>query len=523
MMRWSGLLLCIACQGTIGDASTHDPLDLPDDEPIGDIGDVRPDCDGVCIGETGLVRLTRAQYIAAIEAAFETTIELEIERLPADRSAGAFTSNAFSQLDERAIGRYVDAAEEVAPQLVEVLDVSCDPSDCGGAIVERYAPSLFRREVDAEEVQRYADLYTWSYPEDGADLATLLVIETLLQSPNFIYLPEPVADGAPGPLDGEAIAVRLASFLWGSVPDEALLEQARSGVLDTPDGIENVTRAMFDDARSDEGIARFHREWLGIQDVPTDASLATAMQSETEAFAIRILRDNPSLHALLTERNAPIDEVLAEHYGVARGEWVDVPGRAGILTHGSVMTAHGRENYSRAVHRGIFLLSEVLCRDIRPAPPSALDDIEPGDPEELTDRQQLAQITSGACQSCHSQINPAGFAFEHYDELGRFRTEDSRGRAVESHGTMVNAGDVSGEFVDGFDLMEQLAESTTVRQCVTRQWFRYALGRTESEGDATTLYDAYQAFESAEGNLQELIIAIVRSDAFRYRLAPGVE
>lgn len=88
---------------------------------------------------------------------------------------------------------------------------------------------------------------------------------------------------------------------------------------------------------------------------------------------------------------------------------------------------------------------------------------------------------------------------------------------------MVNAGDVTGEFVDGFDLMEQLAESTTVRQCLTRQWFRYALGRTESEGDATTLYDAYQAFESAEGNLQELIIAIVRSDAFRYRLAPGVE
>lgn len=519
-----GCVLLVACEGVIGDPSAvfeDDPIANPGD-PFGDPA-TPPECDGVCVGETGLVRITRQEYASAVRAAFGEDLSFNDELLPTDQTAGAFRANSYSNVSERDIVSFSEAALDIANR-VDVTSACADqtPEDCGRILFERYAPVLYRRPVRADESAPYAALAAWSFPEDGLVGASSLVIETLLQSPHFLYRPERVPDGEPGRLDGLALATRLAAFLWVSVPDEALLAAAEAGELDTPDGLEAAARRMLDDPKAAAGIGRFHREWLGIGELTTDDNVRQAMVRETEAFASAVLQsDAPTLEALLTESHAPIDSTLAEHYGVGAGDWVAVPGRSGILTHASVMTAHGRENYTRAVHRGVFLRTEVLCQSFLDPPDDALDNLEdPG--EGATDRERLAAATSGEqCIQCHAAINPPGFAFEHYDALGRFREVDADGRPIIASGTLEAAGDATGSFTDAVDLTNRLAGSDILAQCLTRQWFRYVLGRVESEDDRVTLYESNRALTENGGDLRALIVALVRSDAFRYRRAPS--
>jgi len=55
-----------------------------------------------------------------------------------------------------------------------------------------------------------------------------------------------------------------------------------------------------------------------------------------------------------------------------------------------------------------------------------------------------------------------------------------------------------------------------VRKCIARQWFRYGLGRVETDADACSLAGIDDAFAASGYNLRELVLALVTSDAFRY-------
>ena len=47
-------------------------------------------------------------------------------------------------------------------------------------------------------------------------------------------------------------------------------------------------------------------------------------------------------------------------------------------------------------------------------------------------REKVTQLTrSDNCQGCHAVINPLGFSLEHFDAVGRYRTEDT-GRAIDA-------------------------------------------------------------------------------------------
>ena len=51
-------------------------------------------------------------------------------------------------------------------------------------------------------------------------------------------------------------------------------------------------------------------------------------------------------------------------------------------------------------------------------------------------RERLAQHRDNpACASCHSRIDPLGFALENYDVLGRWRTEDA-GKPIDAKGEL---------------------------------------------------------------------------------------
>jgi hypothetical protein len=118
-----------------------------------------------------------------------------------------------------------------------------------------------------------------------------------------------------------------------------------------------------------------------------------------------------------------------------------------------------------------------------------------------------------ACAACHDDIDPLGFAFERYDAIGGFRTAYENGRDIDTYGAYQ---DLAIDFEDALDLTDRLIESSAVRDCYARQWYRYAVGRVDGGGDCS-LPPLLQRFQDSGGNVKDLMIGIVESDAFRYR------
>src|SRR4029077_11808221 len=101
----------------------------------------------------------------------------------------------------------------------------------------------------------------------------------------------------------------------------------------------------------------------------------------------------------------------------------------------------------RPVHRGKWVLESIIGKP--PPPPLAnVKPIEPTPPTQpkATLRMKLAAHQSDPnCASCHRKIDPLGLAFDNYDAIGRWRTEETVGDGV-GENPKVNA---SGELVDG--------------------------------------------------------------------------
>jgi hypothetical protein len=348
----------------------------------------------------------------------------------------------------------------------------------------------------------------------------------MLESPNFLYLVE-----GPGPLTQHQLATRLSYFLWNGPPDAKLSSLADSGGLRTPESLRNEAKRMLADPRALEMIDDFHTRWLGLEKLPILSKDATAfpefealkpaMHEEMRRFATFVMSEGDGkLNTLLTAPFTFADSALAKFYGVqASGSgWqkvdLDPAQRAGMLTQSAFLAGHGRDGAS-PIFRGIAVREQLLCVELPPPPPGADALLPPASPTKTT-RDRLEQHrTDPECASCHRLMDVLGYGFESFDEMGRFRTTENNIK-IDDSGEFVGT-DVDGAFQGPVQLARRLSVSPQVRQCVTKQWFRYALGRMETELDACTLDAIQKRFEKSEFNLPELLMALVESDGFRIR------
>jgi uncharacterized protein DUF1592/uncharacterized protein DUF1588/uncharacterized protein DUF1585/uncharacterized protein DUF1595 len=507
----AGCGAAVGCQGLIGG------------EGDGEGGVPAPAaCSGACMGASGLMRLSRTEYLHAVEAVFGS-VALDPAQLPFDASVGPFTAND-GPLTESDVSDYHQAAWSIAEELAPALAGECDATSCVSHLLSSYGEALFRRPITDADLAAYGELFDWSMSSDTLTASVELVVATMLEAPDFLYRVEHAADGdAPTQLRGIEVANRLALFLWQEGPDATLRAAAAAGDLDAADGVRAHARRMLDDPRADRAIASFHAEWLGIVDIPDiDAALAGAMRNESERFAVDVFRNQGGrLETLFTGEHTSVDDVLAAHYGVAAGDDVVVPGHVGILTHASVLLRYGSASYTRPVRRGDMLLSRVLCHSVGVPPPDALDQAEEANaelPDGLSDRDRLAAVTGESpCNGCHSVINPAGYVFEGFDQLGRHRTADAYGNPIDSSGSLADIGDLDATFDGPAELMPALAKSATASACIGEQWVQFALHREIGSADDPAVAIAAQALGET-GDLRELVVAIAGSDAFRYRL-----
>jgi hypothetical protein len=199
---------------------------------------------------------------------------------------------------------------------------------------------------------------------------------------------------------------------------------------------------------------------------------------------------------------------------------VDLPPneRGGLLTQPGFLAVHGHANQSAPVQRGKAVLRNVLCQAL-PSPPPSINTTPPDPSPDSTTRERFAvHERDPTCGGCHKRIDGIGMGFEHYDGIGGYRTHDGK-PLVDATGQLLGT-DVDGKFDGAVALGQLLASSKLVHDCVTTQWYRFALGRLEVSDDRCALVALQEGFAETNGDVRGLLLSIARSPAFRRKRAP---
>jgi hypothetical protein len=499
----------------------------------------------VSAGVAPMRRLTRAQYRNTVRDLLGVADVVSPSALPGDDAiADRFHSNTVSPLQAIDVGRYADAADTIAKAAVANLAtlVPCDlkvkgEAACARTFIEGFGKRAYRRPLTPAEVELLQGVYAL-----GGDFASgiRLVIAGLLQSPKFLYLPEPVPMAAAGKIvgvDGWALASRLSYFLLDTMPDDELFLAAEKGHLGTPAEVGDQATRLMNDARFRATLFTFHQEWLQLDTLPgteKDAqlfpvwtpALRDALGEETRRFVEYVFGEGDRrLDTLLSAPFSFVNGPLATLYGMtagapAAGTWqrLDLPKdqRAGLLTQGSLMATLAHDNRTSFILRGKMVREALLCAT--PLMPPADVPAEPKlDPQASAKARSEAHRKDPACASCHELFDPMGFAFEIYDAVGRYRTSDGAG-PIDARVQLTHTKGLDGKTAaNAVELARLLAGADEVRDCVARQWMRFGLGRDDAAEDEPSLAGAIKAFKDGGAKLPALLVSIARSDAFRYQ------
>jgi hypothetical protein len=490
-----------------------------------------------------LHRLTREQYTNTVRDLLGFHEDVAAD-LPIDEGAGGFFSNAIAPVTELQLEKYRTAAEHLALAAVRNLPalVPCDAADgeaaCAARFVTQFGRRAYRRPLTAPEQARYQALFAAGRARSDFAGGIRVVLETMLQSIHFLYRFEPAGPAAGvAPLPPYALASRLSYFLWNSTPDETLLAAAERGALGTADGVAAQAVRMLADGRFRDTATSFHLQWLGVSELEGkekrkklhplwSPELRAAMREETVRFVDHVLREGDGrLETLLTAPYSMLEGPLYDLYGVKKTTegWqqvaLDPKQRAGLLTQASVMTTHAHWDKSSLVHRGKLIREKLLCETLPPPPPEVNNTLPAADPKVSTRERFEEHRSDVSCARCHRLIDPLGAPFEMYDAIGNFRTTDGPA-PVDSEGELRGTRASDGPANNAVELVHRLAAADEVRTCVARQWLRFALGREEAPEEAPSLAQALDVFRGSGYRIPALIVAITKTDAFRYQRQP---
>ena len=407
-----------------------------------------PGCVHETTQPTPLRRLTRAEYDATLRDLLGDSSR-PARAFPPDEESQGFDNFAETQSVSPLLAEgYLSAAEALAEAADPVVLANCDPAvsgdlPCVDKLLSGFGRRAFRRSLSAGERERLTAVFTAARAGEDATDAMRAVITVLLQSPQFLYRFESA------PLKNVELASRLSYFLWGSQPDDALLDAAEKPAFDAT----AHARRMLADPRARAVVQRFHLQWLGVaglqtrtkdpQRFETFPSLAALMREETARMAEWTVFDTTGdARRLFDGHTTFMNGPLAEHYGVPGvdgAEWVkidtDRTARIGVLTQSSVLSAWSKYDQTSPVLRGKLVRERFLCQSPPPPPGNVIAML--GTPDAGTTRERFAAHASvPQCSGCHQLMDPIGFGLEKYDAIGTYRPTEN-GVKVDTRGEVI--------------------------------------------------------------------------------------
>jgi hypothetical protein len=372
--------------------------------------------------------------------------------------------------------------------------------------------------------------------QDGFEGGVRDALSAVLASPHFLYRAEAAGEGL-GTLTDLELASRLSFFLWGSLPDQELLEIAEASRLSDRSVLAGQVERMLADDRAKALVQDFAFQWLHVakldEIVPDRGQFPQAsglldprdlMKEELKLFVDSVLRSDQSVVELLTADYTYLNERLAMHYGIEsvkgarfrRVMLADV-NRYGLLGKGAVLMLTAYPNRTSPVLRGAWVQERLIGAAV-PAPPPNVPTLAENKRGETprTLRARLEQHRENpTCFSCHGVMDPLGFALEGFNAVGQARTIDPDTRTpIDSSGTLPDGTPVSG----AADLRNALAaHPEKFVEALTENLLVFALGRSVDYRDMPTVRGIVRDAADDDYRFESLVLGIVSSDAFRKR------
>jgi Protein of unknown function (DUF1592)/Protein of unknown function (DUF1588)/Protein of unknown function (DUF1585)/Protein of unknown function (DUF1587)/Protein of unknown function (DUF1595)/Cytochrome C oxidase, cbb3-type, subunit III len=437
---------------------------------------------------------------------------------------------------------------------------------CARRILSGLMRRAYRRPVTAADLQTPMRLFREARHADGGsfDGAIEAALSVILVSPSFLFHIERdpartgMADGSSLMVDGDGfdrrpstinhqpstipttypvsdveLASRLSFFLWSSIPDDTLLDLAERKQLSRPDVLTAQARRMLADPRAGSLVTNFAAQWLHLRNLDAvtpdlrlfpdfDDNLRLAFRQETELFFASILREDRGVLDLLTADYTYVNERLAKHYGIpciygSRFRRVTTTGerrRGGLLRQGSILTVTSYATRTSPVLRGKWVLENLLGMPPPPPPadvPALKDNTVAAN---LTVHERLAAHRSNpACQSCHSVIDPIGFALDQFDAIGRWR-EAEEGRPIDCSGRLPDGSRFEG--VTGLEQALRRRPELFVH-ALAENLLMFGLGRVLDDRDAPAIRSVVRQAKAQDYRFSSLVVGIVNSVPFRMR------
>lgn len=507
---------------------------------------------GVGPGPAPLRRLNRDEYTATVQDLLDIHLDIG-HALPVDGAGGEGFDNAAETLFLSPLHseKYMEtaklamdfAAKEYKSRtriLVAKPGPGVTAEQAARKILQAFLPRAFRRPVTEAELLPYLSLYS-AARKAGEDFepAIFFALRGALVSPLFLFRTEPAET-----VDGYALASRLSYFLWGSQPDELLTDLAASGKLQDPEVLRQMARRMLKHDRSWNLARRFTEQWLHTRELTGDKApdaklfpeyakdeeLRGDIRIQPQQFFREILVRNLSLLNLIDSDYTVGTSNFSRHFGFKlavranaskQPQWVELPkdsNRGGLLGMPAVLAVSSYPYRTSPVLRGTWILDSLLGTPPPPPPanvPPLAETAAGAAPATVRERLEKHRA-SAVCASCHSRIDPLGFALENYDVIGRWRTEDA-GKPVDNAGEMTDGTKIQGPAQLKAALLQH--KDLFLRN-LTSKLLGYALGRGLTLRDSCTVDAIVAEVKAKDYSAQALIEGIVLSTPFRQKERP---
>jgi len=415
-----------------------------------------------------------------------------------------------------------------------------EEENCAATILSRLAHRAFRRPIGGEDVEALMAFYRDGRRNATFDRGIQQALARVLVDPEFLFRIEQdapkAAPGAAYRITDIELASRLSFFLWSSIPDDELLAAAESGKLKNRAVLAAQVRRMLADSRSSTLVSNFAAQWLQLRKIRAvtpdvnqfpefDDNLRLAMQRETELFIDSQIREDRGIGELLTANYTFLNERLARHYGVGgvygsqfrRVTYAD-DRRAGLLGHGSILTVTSHATRTSPVLRGKWVLDNLLGTPPPPPPadvPALPEKGEGNEPASV--RARLEQHRNNpVCASCHSRMDPLGFALENFDGIGKWRVRDEDGAPIDAAAALPE-----GITFEGPSALRTLLDSRREQfaTTVSAKLLTFALGRGVEYYDQPALRTVVRGAAASDYRWSSVILGIVESIPFQMRRA----
>jgi len=456
-------------------------------------------------------------------------------------------TNARSTIEKRSVHD---------PELAAIFSQK-SPLDRGTIerVVRRQFALTLLREPEEEELRRFVQLAKSSISKIGSTAGLKNTLAAVMLHPEAVFRFE-IGNTKPDQagrrlLSSRELAFAIAYALTDQHPDPTLLKSASSNRLANKlDVTREVRRILHDNEIAKPRILRFFREYFQYHHAPEvfkDFQLnfnhaPHVLVADTDQLILHILdQDHQVFTELLTTNKTYVNYLVEKEGRKTRANqkyvqdsydlpfewaWTDQQPlllsreeRAGILTQPSWLVAHSSNFHNHVIRRGKWIREHLLGGHV-PDLPITVDAQLPDEPNQPL-RHRMRVTREEACWKCHRKMDPLGFTFESYDHFGRHRlTEFKLPVDSQGHVDLTRDSSLHGDFPNAVALIHHLAKTDRARQMFIRYAFRYWMGRNEELSDSRTLIQADQAYLKSNGSFKELLISLLSSDAFLYRISP---